>query len=372
MSSSKQKMNIDSQESNIEQLLQTGFETIVQAFELKNTTYQASLKEQATQLNELQSKITILKEEIEILKQENSFYKKENEQLRLANMKLNSSLRNSQNRLKTIRNSINEEKDYINYCNTNANESNNTNFIDGESALNNDNEMPLTERRDVQKKIKVNNTRPKTKSVNNLYKHPYGHLTSNNSTSNIYANKNELKGKYGHIETRIHSLKKNLTNRTEPIIANTSLNDKYNSTYQMKYSNNNMNSTTPRFNPIDFTAIKDSSNRRSQSMSRPEYNKEEYDYGQKENSMNNPNDINNNVSIESNISNQSKQYEVTNQFLNQCKIYLTPGNFERIVNTFQDYKDGLINDDEIVSRTRSILQGNNKLLNLFETLFLLE
>ena len=88
--------------------------------------------------------------------------------------------------------------------------------------------------------------------------------------------------------------------------------------------------------------------------------------------MNIPNDINNNVSIESNISNQSKQYEVTNQFLNQCKIYLTPGNFERIVNTFQDYKDGLINDDEIVSRTRSILQGNNKLLNLFETLFLLE
>ena len=140
----------------------------------------------------------------------------------------------------------------------------------------------------------------------------------------------------------------------------------------MKYSNTNMNSTTPRFNPIDFSSIKDSSNRRSQSMSRPEYNREEYEYGQKESRMNIPNDINNNVSIESNISNQSKQYEVTNQFLSQCKIYLTPGNFERIVNTFQDYKDGLINDDEIVSRTRSILQGNNKLLNLFETLFLLE
>ena len=208
--SSQPKLNIDSQKSNIDQLLQTGFETIVQAFELKNTTYQASLKEQAIQLNELQSKITILKEEIEILKQENSFYKKENEQLRLANMKLNSSLRNSQNRLKTIRNSINEEKDYINYCNTNANDSNNTNFIDGESALNNENEMPLTERRDVQKKIKVNNTKQKTKSVNNLYKNHFGNLTSNNSTSNIYANKYELIGKYGHIETRIHSLKKNL------------------------------------------------------------------------------------------------------------------------------------------------------------------
>ena len=142
--------------------------------------------------------------------------------LRLANMKLNSSLRNSQNRLKTIRNSINEEKDYINYCNTNANDSNNTNFIDGESALNNENEMPLTERRDVQKKIKVNNTKQKTKSVNNLYKNHFGNLTSNNSTSNIYANKNELIGKYGHIETRIHSLKKNLSNRTEPITPSTS------------------------------------------------------------------------------------------------------------------------------------------------------
>ena len=67
--SSQPKLNIDSQKSNIDQLLQTGFETIVQAFELKDTTYQASLKEQAIQLNELQSKITILKEEIEILKQ---------------------------------------------------------------------------------------------------------------------------------------------------------------------------------------------------------------------------------------------------------------------------------------------------------------
>lgn len=368
--SSQAKLNIDSQESNIEQLLQTGFETIVQAFELKNTTYQASLKEQSTQMNELQSKITILKEEIEILKQENSFYKKENEQLRLANMKLNSSLRNSQNRLKTIRNSINEEKDYINYCNTNANENNNTNFIDGESVLNNNNETPLTDRRDVQKKLKDNNTKQKNKTVNHLYKNPFGHLTSNNSTSNIYTNKNELigNGKYGHIETRIHSLKKNLSTRTEPIMPNKDLDDKYNNTYQMRYSN--MNNTTPRFNPIDFTSIKES-NRRSQSMSRPEYSREDYEYRQKQNN-NVLNDITNNVSIESNISNQSKQYEVTNQFLNQCKIYLTPGNFERIVNTFQDYKDGLINDDEIVSRTRSILQGNNKLLNLFETLFLIE
>ena len=78
MSTSQTKM---SQDANIDNLLQTGFETIVQAFELKTTTYQATIKEQNNTISELQTKLKLLKEEMEILKQENAFYKKENEQL---------------------------------------------------------------------------------------------------------------------------------------------------------------------------------------------------------------------------------------------------------------------------------------------------
>lgn len=376
MSSSPSQVNSENQESNIDQLLQTGFETIVQAFELKNTTYQATIKEHISTISDLKTKIKILKEEMEILKQENSFYKKENEQLRITNMKLNSSLRTSQNRLKTIRNSINEEKDYINYYNTNANESS-SNINEGESGFNQDNQTPLTDRCDHQHKKKVKSENNKN---NRFRKNPFGHLTSNNSSSNLYNNNNDSNlnsknNKYGHIETRINTLKKNLSLRNEVTLnPHYPINDK--PPYQLK-SNSRINndlppSNGPRFNQLDFTTINQKNNHRSLSVSRPEYNRvKEYECDEN-NYQKNPKP-NNNVSLDSNISNNtSKQCELTNQFLNQCKLYLSPGNFERIVNTFQDYKDGLISDDEIVSRTRMILQGNNNLLNLFESLFLID
>ena len=376
MSSSPTQVNSENQESNIDQLLQTGFETIVQAFELKNTTYQATIKEQTSTITDLKTKIKLLKEEIEILKQENSFYKKENEQLRITNMKLNSSLRTSQNRLKTIRNSINEEKDYVNYYNTNANESS-SNINEGESGYNQENQTPLTDRRDHQYQKKVKSEKNKN---NGFRKNPFGHLTSNNSSSNLYNNNNDSNtnskiNKYGHIETRINTLKKNLSSRNEVTLnPHRSINEKI--PYQLK-SNTRINndlppSNGPRFNQLDFTTINQNNNPRSLSVSRPEYNRVK-DYEYDENKYQRNQKSNNNVSLESNISNNSsKQYELTNQFLNQCKLYLSSGNFERIVNTFQDYKDGLISDDEIVSRTRMILQGNNNLLNLFESLFFID
>ena len=62
--------NINQQEANIDHLLQTGFETIVQAFELKSATLQATINEQNGKISELQNKIKLLKEEMNIIKEE--------------------------------------------------------------------------------------------------------------------------------------------------------------------------------------------------------------------------------------------------------------------------------------------------------------
>ena len=56
---------------------------------------------------------------------------------------------------KKISNSINEEKDYVNYYNTYANESS-SNINEGESGYNQENQTPLTDRRDHQYQKKVN------------------------------------------------------------------------------------------------------------------------------------------------------------------------------------------------------------------------
>ena len=309
-----------SQDINIDNLLQTGFETIVQAFELKTTAYQATLKEQNSTINELQTKLKLLKDEIEILKQENAFYKKENEQLRHNNLKLNSLLKNSKNRLMNIKHSMKEEND--DYSNTNENECE-LNDTDNEYS------KPLTDRREIQRKTNKENTKL------NLF----SHMNSHRSSSNIYSKNSNHS---------IHTIKKNMSSRNEPMMI------PYKTTLD-PYSNNGtyqINRPLSHSNSMKF-------NQRSQNsyQCNNEYN--QYDNN------------NSNISNQSNISIQMKQSELMNQFLEQCKVYLTPVNYNRIVDSFQDYKDGLMTDDEIISRTRMNLQGNSTLLHLFESLFLI-
>ena len=89
--------NSTEQDSKIEEVLQSGIETILQAFELKNADCLTKLHEQKRILSDFQTQITVLKEENEILKQENTFYKKENEQLKNSNLKLSQSIKKKKN-----------------------------------------------------------------------------------------------------------------------------------------------------------------------------------------------------------------------------------------------------------------------------------
>ena len=79
-----------------------------------------------------------------------------------------------------------------------------------------------------------------------------------------------------------------------------------------------------------------------------------------------------NLREDSDYSNNTKQNENLTNFLNQCKIFLTPRNFELIVNIFQKYKDGYINEENVVIQTKKLLQNNLNLIKLFDSLFIVE
>jgi histone deacetylase complex regulatory component SIN3 len=55
--------------------------------------------------------------------------------------------------------------------------------------------------------------------------------------------------------------------------------------------------------------------------------------------------------------------------LKQCKILLEKDSFEAIVKLFQEYKDGLITDEGIVTKTQNILENNKELMSLFTKVF---
>lgn len=58
-----------------------------------------------------------------------------------------------------------------------------------------------------------------------------------------------------------------------------------------------------------------------------------------------------------------------NFFLKQCKILLEKDSFTAIVKLFQEYKDGLITDEGIVTKTQNLLENNKELINLFTKVF---
>ena len=379
--------NINQQEANIDHLLQTGFETIVQAFELKSATLQATINEQNGKISELQNKIKLLKEEMNIIKEENLFYKKENEQLRQTNMKLNTSIKNKQ-------------MSFYNEDNSNDKET----IEDNDNLILSNKQIPLTERRE--KPIKLNTlsgnlsstyfrkskndfcaeTKKLMNKINNAYLnnrsktlYTNNNMQGNRSSSNLMINNKSLKNaignlnlehtnntkrlntnvinNYSHIETRVGTLKKNIANRNGNFLTNanhvnTSINNN-----NITHINNNTNKR------LDFginnNNIKLTNNNRSHSLTHNTNNKNDYDQlYQQEDIM----DITDNSTM-------NRQIDFIGQFLEQCKESLSPRIFDKVLNIFQEYKDGLLGDTELIEKIRETLQGHDDLIQMFESLF---
>ena len=337
-------LSLQTNESQIEQLLQTGFETIVQAFELKNTQTQNIINNQSSKIRELEQQITLFKEEIEILKQEQDFYKKENSHLRETNKKLNTSLKSSQTKLKLIHQPFNED-----------NTTNNPQIYYKLKPTPLFTEEPIDKHFNTDRGTSTDNIRLNTINVINKEigkydymnyhnKNPLGHNTSShNSSANVrshnknrhessYTMSSNVGNKYGHIETKVTNLKQNFNSKRNTV----SSCNKYSYIPHKEGSNqqhNNKHQRNPRMNT----------------------------------------DINNNVHTKnSSFFKSFNNLDIMNKFLKECKEKLSPYSFDTIVALFQDYKDNLLNDNDLISKTRNVLAEYEHLLKLFEDLFLCE
>ena len=65
---------------------------------------------------------------------------------------------------------------------------------------------------------------------------------------------------------------------------------------------------------------------------------------------------------------KTKNDEIT-FFLRKCKMILDKDSFEEIVKLFQDYKDGLLTDEGIITKTQRYLKSNEDLVDLFNKFF---
>ena len=364
------------QENNLENLLQTGFDTINQAFDLNKNYYESKLKELSRTINDYLNKETLFKEEIDMLKRENSYYKKLNDILKNENNSLKLSMHSSNNENKTYSNEE-DEKNFI-LDNNKINNNNNENLQTNEDIDLILNKNPLTERKE-KNDFKCNNNYNKNNSTLNikrnsnyfsLYNHDKNKLNNNiniknnysndfnfyskkssNNYNNFYKKNNSSKNLFDHnfnnnykkqkIETKIIPLKKNYSS-----IYNISslINDDIR---ENKFDNNKTpirtfnKANTERINRYNDNLIDDYIN-------------------------------NKNMKDSLFLSPNFKQSETVSNFLKECQIYLTPNNFEKIVKIFQDYKNGTIDEENVVNNTKLLLSENKNLINLFESNFMYE
>ena len=427
--------------SNIDQLLQTGFETIVQAFDLKNTYYESKIKELMKSLNDYQNKINVIQEELEMIKREDIYLKNQNEELKNENLNItnkykillknfsdlknekinigNNNIEETETEIKDI--SITDYEDNLLKRTEKAlTKKNNKNIDDEQINYNNSFNIPPL------RNIKKNNDLIFNKNFFNT-KNNYTHYSSTPKNNFLYNNynthKHNLKSEQFNNTSINLSKKKNFTNSKHFITNNDDLNSvkylkrnlshqKYNennyNNYDKIYSLNDNNNTNNKIKEINFDMIElnNHDNKIKNYTDREIYNhnyenNRNYNINNenniylknynrtnennielkknnfrkkirekiihKTNNDNNNNNINNNNESSSSIN--TKQEELTNNFLNQCKIYLTPLDCEKIVNIFNDFKEGLYNEDEVISKIRMLLKDNINLINLFESLF---
>ena len=292
---------------NIEQLLQSGFETIVQAFELKSTTLQTTINEQNDIIKEYQNKINILKEEINLLSKENSFYKTENNKLKHIQRNIKSL---STHKEDTITNNskhtfIKETSDlHLQNINTNINTINSNQKC-----------LSLTDRTTerFEHRTVVNNT-PLYSTPLNVNKHRHHYSSSNILHSNIEQPKTHYCIHKQHLTQREH--------------------DDYHS-----HSNNNNN---------EYEQI---------------YHKDEY------NDTSSSGNIVNNTLHNNNTSLINRHIHSIEQFLNECKSTLPSKTFNKVICIFQEFKDGLLDDNTLLCKIRSTLHKYSHLINMFNDLF---
>ena len=356
MSSTENKL--DNTDKNINKLLQTGFDTISQAFQLKGNSYEFQLSEKNKKINNLKNKINLLKQEIEMIKNENIYFKSQIEQFK-KNNNISFSVMTPKNLDKKTQSSIQIFPNET--TNKSINDSiviqNNNNNINNENN-NIYNNLLSFKTNNIKKPNSIQNTELNITEQNNfdIVYEKSGHYKKrkNNSNRTLYKNLNSYSSSNLNNNNKEESKTRKRRNNS---LCDIPLSD--NKNYTIKYLNEN---------------LKDNKNYQSHN---PINNNNNY-FSQKINNNNNRNinqnfiyeQINNNSDDSSSTINSKQQEQMTN-FLNECKIKLPQKVFDFIVKTFQDFKDGIIDEESVMFQIKNILQKYPELKSLFESIFLI-
>ena len=353
---------IDNQEYKIEQILQNGIEYIFQAFELNKISNKNILKQKDEIINDLNNKFKILKKENELLTKENELLTKENVKLKNDFAKLKSSIKsNTKQTIQLKRNivipkiktlfDLKEESEELNESN---NEKINNGFYSDRKNINLDH---LLYQKNENLTSRIESKQNVSPYINEI-RIPLNNIHTNSNLNLININNK----KYEKIESKINTLKRNFSSKI--LLRNLENNKLDNENIQhetLNISTDNNNLNVSKFHlfekKIEKINKEKDNNERFQNSNKKVFGKEFLLYS--------------NIK-ECNYSENSKQTENITNFLNQCKIYLTPKNFEYIVNIFQKFKDGYINEDNVVIQTKNLLQNNQNLIKLFDSIFVVE
>ena len=374
-------MSLKTQESNIEELLQNGFETIVQAFELKKISSENLLKEKEDIINDLSNKMKILNKENELLKKENDLLTIENNKLKQENLVYKSSIHSNSKSVFQLQRSIIIPK-IKQIFDTNENENTITIdkniFFNKEQLDENMKNGSLTDRKEINldnNKIYINKNEDNLSTKFDRKKSSFSpgineiRIPLTNINTNLSFNKknNDNILKYNKIDTKINTLRRNLSSK---LFMRNLENHKTDIDYSQPDS---FDMVTKRKNMIE---LNNNNVHQFQIFEKKieniNKNKSTIDEKNNQNSKKYFNNFIYNTKIPDNILNNGRRNENITKFLNQCKVYLTPRNFECIVNIFQKFKNGYINQETVISETKNLLQNNRNLIQFFESMFIVQ
>ena len=329
------EINLDDTENNINKLLESGFETIIQAFKLKGNSYEIQLNDKNKKIINLKNKIQILQQEIEMIKNENIYFKSQIEQYKKKN---------------SIISTINTTRNY------DKKKGNDTLNLENESLTNTNNN--------------ITNNKNNNNSINK----------NHNKNKNLLSLRtNKLFQKYDSIENseENNKIERNINLDYLDILYPKSSHDKGKSdfkninSYSTKNFYNNFNKEDSKNIIKKNNSLKEISYKENKFYTFRNQNKE-FNNEINENLNKNILNINNNLLEQSSSSINSKQTQQITNFLNECKIKLPKRNFEFIVQIFQNFKDDKINEENVIFEIKNILQNYPQINNLFETIFIIK
>ena len=340
-------------------LLQEGLNIIFKTFKIKKNEYLFQINEQKKLIVGLKNELEKTIHQLKSLQKEIDYYKSKNDQLIIENENLSKMVNNIKGRLtnkfdfkinnKEIATILDDNYKPPEKINLKNNVSNN--FLKSNNIRSRNNEC-LKKKNDTDIK-NINNYNKKEndfKSINNndisldekfdfnrdlqtiRYEHKNRNYFNNDESNKNIITKNIMKKQSSTDRETIS--KDNNENKRRRKISNSNFLDE--SKNKLMNKNNEKFKSTPFLFPkTEYEEIKlDNKNGNYMNELKSEYNK---------------------------IKNKEMAF-----FLNKCRIALDKKIFDKIINIFQEYKDGLITNDGLITKIRKYIKNYEDLLKLFD------